>query len=189
MADNRREYSYDDLYPERWIHAPDLDGREVTLEIIDLYAETIVNPKNKQQDDCGIVAFKNTKREYVLSKQNAWILKTVFGPKKVDVVGKRITLSPVPDTSGFTEHGTRILFVGSPDVEKDVKMTLPGGTALTFKKKSAKKDSVAEGKVDQITGEVNDPAAEAEEFAKFDEALTNPKNAGAVDRVEAEELI
>lgn len=157
MADERREYSYDDLFPERWLHAPDLDGRSITLTITDLYAETIVNPKTKKQDECGIVSFKGTKREYVLSKQNAWILKTVFGPKKADVQGKRITLSPVPDTSGFTDHGIRILFTGSPDIGRDTPMTLPGGKRVTFKKTAGKNGSgVEEGSVDAVTGEVAD---------------------------------
>ena len=29
MPEQRREYSYDDLFPERWLHAPDIDGRTV----------------------------------------------------------------------------------------------------------------------------------------------------------------
>ncbi|HET6495674.1 MAG TPA: hypothetical protein VFH61_09965 [Thermoleophilia bacterium] len=163
MPDTRREYSYDDLFPERWLHAPDLDGRTVTLKIIDLYAETIVNPKTKKGDECGIVSFDKTKREYVLSKQNAWILKTVFGPTKDDVDGKRITISPVPDSSGFTEHGIRILFTGSPDIDADMRLTLPGGARVIFKKtKVAKAATVQEGDVDAVTGEVTQPAGDTQ---------------------------
>lgn len=176
MTEQKREYSYDDLFPERWLHAPDLDGRTVTLAISDLYAETIVNPKTKQKDDCGIVTFYRTPREYVLSKQNAWILKTVFGPAKADVVDKRITISPVPDTSGFTEHGIRILFTGSPDIDADRRLTLPGGKAITFKKTKPNRADDADG-IDPVTGEVIDAAAE-EDFGFTEDAPYSDEAAG-----------
>lgn len=170
MSDSqeRRQYSYDDLFPERWLHAPDLDGRPVTLPITDLYAETIVNPKTKTKDECGIVSFAGTKREYVLSKQNAWILKTVFGPARDDVYGKRVTLSAVQDTSGFTDHGLRILFTGSPDIDRDVTLTLPGGKRITFKRTSVRKgEEIEEGGVDLVTGEVADDPTGREEAEEF----------------------
>ena len=162
MNAQRRDYSYDDLFPERWLHAPDLDGRTVTLTITAAYAEFIENPKKHKKDDagelCGVLSFKGTKREYVLSKQNAWILKALWGKDAAEYVGKRITLAPVPDSSGFTEHGTRILFVGSPDIEDDLSLNLPGGKHLTFKKTAAGKQTVDEASVDMVTGEVAEEA-------------------------------
>ena len=163
MNDQRRSYSFDEIFPERWLHAPDLDGRTVTLVITDAYAEYIENPKNHKKDDpgdlCGILSFRGTPREYVLSKQNAWILKALWGKDPAAYVGKRITLAPVPDSSGFTEHGTRILFVGSPDVQNDLSFNLPGGKHLTFKKtvvnaQTVTEPSVTAPTVDAVTGEV-----------------------------------
>jgi len=170
----RRPYSYDDIFPERWLHAPDLDGKAVTLRIKEAYSEYIADPKNHKKDDpgdlCGIVAFHGTQREYVLSKQNAWILKTLWGKEPAEYVDKRITIAPVPDSSGFTEHGTRILFVGSPDVEHDLSLNLPGGRHLTFKKTVAGKQVVDEASVDAVTGEVaGEPAPEAGEAPEPDE--------------------
>ena len=166
MNDQRREYSYDDLFPERWLHAPDLDGRTVTLTITAAYAEFIENPKKHKKDDpgelCGILSFKGTKREYVLSKQNAWILKALWGKDAGAYVGKRIALSPVPDSSGFTEHGTRILFTGSPDIENDLSFNLPGGKHITFKRTAVGKQKVEEASVDPVTGEVDDPPPDNE---------------------------
>ena len=160
MNDQRRKYSYDDLFPERWLHAPDLDGRTVTLTITDAYAEFIDNPKKHKKDDlgelCGILSFKGTKREYVLSKQNAWILKALWGKDPAVYVGKRIALSPVPDSSGFTEHGTRILFTGSPDIDNDLSFNLPGGKHVTFKRTAVGKQKVEEASVDPVTGEIGD---------------------------------
>lgn len=158
QAQDRVPYSYEEIFPERFLHAPDLDGRTVTLTITDAWGEYIQNPKQKRKkergDLCGILAFKGTKREYAMSKQNAWILKTLWGKDPAAYVGKRITLSPVPDTSGFTEHNTRILFVGSPDIDGDRALTLPGGQQMTFKKTMPGKTTVTEGAVNPVTGEV-----------------------------------
>ena len=89
-----------------------------------------------------------------MSKQNAWIIKALWGKDPAGILGKRITIAPVPDSSGFTEHGTRILFVGSPDIDNDLAFTLPGGQALTFKKTVSNRQEVVEGAVDPVTGEV-----------------------------------
>jgi hypothetical protein len=97
-----------------------------------------------------------------MSKQNAWIIKALWGKDPAAYIGKAITLSPVPDSSGFTEHGTRILFVGSPDIDNDLALTLPGGQALTFKKTIPNKTQVIEGNVDSVTGEVTGKATLSE---------------------------
>lgn len=169
MSDQSRDrvpYSYDDIFPERFLHAPDLDGRTVTLRIRDAWGEYIQNPKQKRKkergDLCGVLAFHGTKREYAMSKQNAWILKALWGKDPAAYVGKRITMSPVPDTSGFTEHNTRILFTGSPDIEHDLSLTLPGGQQIAFHKTAAKSDTIVEAQsVDPVTGEVIDDDASA----------------------------
>jgi hypothetical protein len=176
MNDQKRAYSYDDLFPERWLHAPDLDGKTVTLTITAAYAEFIENPKKHKKDDpgelCGVLSFKGTKREYVLSKQNAWILKALWGKDPGAYVGKRIALSPVPDSSGFTEHGTRILFTGSPDIEHDLSLNLPGGKHVTFKRTAVGAKTVMEASVDPVTGEVDEapPTDDAEPVSSASDA-------------------
>jgi hypothetical protein len=160
-AQDRVPYSYDEVFPERFLHAPDLDGQTVTLRITDTWGEYVQNPKqkrNKERGDlCGVLAFNGTKREYAMSKQNAWILKALWGKDPAAYIGRRITIAAVPDTSGFTEHNTRILFVGSPDIDGDRAFTLPGGKAMTFRKTVAGKQTVVEPSVDAVTGEVADP--------------------------------
>lgn len=170
QTQDRVPYSYDEIFPERFLHAPDLDGRTVTLRITDIWGEYIQNPKQKRKkergDLCGVLAFKGTKREYAMSKQNAWIIKALWGKDPENIRGKRIALSPVPDSSGFTEHGTRILFVGSPDIDNDLAFTLPGGQALTFKKTVPGVQAVVEGAVDPVTGEVAaESLSEATQYA------------------------
>ena len=164
-TEDRVPYSYDDIFPERFLHAPDLDGHIVTLTITEAWGEYIQNPKQKRKkergDLCGVLAFRGTKREYVMSKQNAWILKALWGKDPAAYVGKRITISSVADASGFTDHNTRILFVGSPDVDNDLAFTLPGGQALTFRKTIPGTQTVTEPSVDPLTGEVAADAATA----------------------------
>jgi len=188
QAQDRVPYSYDDIFPERFLHAPDLDGRTVTLTITDAWGEYIQNPKQKRKkergDLCGVLAFRGTKREYAMSKQNAWILKTLWGKDPAAYVGKRITLSPVPDTSGFTEHNTRILFVGSPDIDGDRALTLPGGQQMTFKKTVPGKTTVTEGAVDPVTGEVG--VSGAKEPSSTPES-PEPSNAASEAPVAADE--
>ena len=93
----------------------------------------------------------------LLSKQNAWILKALWGKDPAAYVDKRITVAPVPDSSGFTEHGTRILFIGSPDIDNDLSFNLPGGKHLTFKRTVARNAAITEPTVDAVIGEVADP--------------------------------
>ena len=189
---DRVPYSYDEIFPERFLHAPDLDGRTVTLTITDLWGEYVQNPKQKRKkergDLCGILSFHGTKREYAMSKQNAWIIKTLWGKDPAGIVGKRITMSPVPDSSGFTEHGTRILFVGSPDIDGDRAFTLPGGQQMTFKKTVAGKTTVAEGQaVDPVTGEVDEsPATAEQEAARGDDAAAGDQVAAEAQQLPAE---
>lgn len=175
---DRVKYSYEEIFPERFLHAPDLDGRTVTLTITDAWGEYIQNPKQKRKkergDLCGILAFKGTKREYAMSKQNAWILKTLWGKDPAAYIGKRITITPVPDTSGFTEHNTRILFTGSPDIDGDRALTLPGGQAMTFKKTVPGKTAVVEGSIDPVTGEVD---ASGDDTPSGDAESPEPSNA------------
>ena len=142
-----------------------------------------LNPKQKRKkergDLCGILAFRGTKREYAMSKQNAWILKTLWGKDPADIVGKRITLTPVPDGSGFTDHGTRILFTGSPDIDGDRALTLPGGQQVTFRKTVPGKQHVDEGSVDLVTGQVDDAAIPAEDAADGFATAQGSFNAGS----------
>ena len=181
----KQGYDYDAIFPERWLHAPDLDGKTVTLRIKEAYAEYIQDPKNHKKDDpgelCGVLSFKGTKREYVLSKQNAWILKALWGKDPAAYVGKRIALSPVPDSSGFTEHGTRILFTGSPDIEHDLSLNLPGGKHVTFKRTVVGKQKVVEASVDPVTGEVDDDIGFTDDAPHTEDpaSSTEPAESGA----------
>lgn len=133
MGEEKREFNYDDLFPERWLHAEDLLGRDVTLAITAAYEETLRLPDGTN-DRCGILSFAKTKREYVLNKTNAMVLRELWGKKSGDWVGHQVTLSPVPDPSGKSRSGKKILFTGSPDLERDTKVNQPQGKTRVIKK-------------------------------------------------------
>lgn len=133
MAEEKREFNYDDLFPERWLHAEDLLGQERTLTISAAYKETLRLPDGSK-DECGILSFEKTKREYVLNKTNAMVLRGLWGRKSGRWVGHQITMAPVPDPSGKSRSGEKILFVGSPDIARDTRVNQPQGKSRIIKK-------------------------------------------------------
>ena len=119
-------FNFDDLFPERWLHADDLGGKQVTVTIAAAYQEDLRLPGGAVET-CGILSFVGAKKEYVLNKTNATVLRELWGKNSGDYTGHRITLAPVPDSSGKSASGFRILFVGSPDIDKPLTIRLPGG--------------------------------------------------------------
>jgi hypothetical protein len=133
---DRKPFSYDDLFPERWLHAEDLKGQEVTLTITAAYAEDLRLPSGTV-NAAGVLSFKGTHKEYVLNKTNAMVLVGLWGKDSAEYVGKRITIAAVPDTSGKSASGLRILFVGSPDIDRDTPVPQPLNKTRGIKKTSA----------------------------------------------------
>jgi hypothetical protein len=110
----RKPLNYDDLFPERWLHADDLKGKDVTLTISDVYQESLRIPGSRKATDCGVVSFEKTNLEYLLNKTNARFLKARYGKDASKWIGKRVTLRPIDDESGKSRSGFRILFVDTP---------------------------------------------------------------------------
>ena len=114
----KRDFSWDDAFPERWLHADDLRDeaghlRDVTLTITDVYKEQLRIPGSRPSD-AYVVSFASTKREYVLNKTNARFLRANFGKKSGTAIGHKVTLHPVTDESGKSNSGYRILFIDPP---------------------------------------------------------------------------
>ena len=122
----------DKAFPERWLHAEDLQGKPWDLTIKDIYAEETFNIRTNKKETSIIVAFEGGKREYILNLTNKRVLVRLWGKDTADIIGHKITLMAVPDDSGFNETGIRIAFVGSPDIDKPVRVKVGGreGTRL-----------------------------------------------------------
>jgi hypothetical protein len=127
-----KSFSYDDLFPERWLHAEDLQGKAVTLKITDAYLEKLRLPGGRI-DEAGILSFAKTPREYVLNKTNAMVLVGLWGKDSKDWVGHSITLEAVTYTTNDGTEDWRIQITGSPDIEAPVKVAQPQGKTRTIK--------------------------------------------------------
>lgn len=163
MSDEKPEFNYDDLFPERWLHAEDLAGMNVTLTMSAAYEEVLRLPDGSN-DRCGILSFEKTKREYVLNKTNAMVLRELWGKKSGGWVGHQITIAPVPDPSGKSRSGKKILFIGSPDLAKDTKVNQPQNKTRIIKKTQPSENRVQEAIA--AAPPEHDPVSEAPEDAE-----------------------
>jgi len=144
-------FNYDDIFPDRWLHAEDLQGKAVTLTITAAYQEDLRLPGGTVET-CGILSFAKTKKEYVLNKSNAMVLRDLWGDQSGEWAGHRIVLEAVPDTSGKSSSGYRILFTGSPDLPGPVTVKQPQNKTRVIRATGAKQ-APAPG-LDEGTGEV-----------------------------------
>lgn len=108
---------WQELYPGRFLHAADLKGKKVTLRMTDINLELLEGDKGPQIK--GLVSFEKTDKQFALNKTNGLMIKAMFGSKLAAWVGKRITLFE------DTWDGEPCLRVwGSPDIEKDIDVTI-----------------------------------------------------------------
>jgi hypothetical protein len=128
----KESFNYDDLFPERWLHAEDLQGRTAILTISDAYREDLRLPGGGM-NPCGVLSFRGKKKEYVLNRSNAMVLVGLWGKQSSDWIGHRITIEAVPDDSGKSASGMKILFVGSPDISENMRVAQPGGKFRTIR--------------------------------------------------------
>lgn len=119
----KKPVDWDQLYPGRFIKAGNLLGKKATVTISSVDLDELEGDKGKKIK--GIISFKESTLQLALNKTNGICLKAMFGRKLADWEGKRITLFP-SQWSG--EDCIRIW--GSPDIEKDIQVTV----ALSRKK-------------------------------------------------------
>lgn len=152
MSANRLSYS--DMFPGRFIHADELDGKAWTLTIERVYQETL---KKKDKKKTTIVAFKETPKEYGLNPTNGAVLVALWGQYADLWESHRITIAPANDPSGRGRSGLKIIFIGSPEMTEPRDVKLPGGLqegeTRTLRPTATAKPPAT---VDHVTGEVDD---------------------------------
>jgi hypothetical protein len=119
--------SYDQLYPGRFIKAPELLGKKVTLTISDVELEDLEGDDGKKTK--ALVRFKETQKMLVLCKTNGICIKEMFGKVIAEWIGKRITLF---EDVWNGEPCTRIW--GSPDIDQEFEVTVALPRRRPFKK-------------------------------------------------------
>lgn len=119
---------YDQLYPGRFIKAPELLGKKVTLTMTDIELEDLQGDDGKAQTKC-IISFKETPKKLVACKTNGLCIKEMFGKELANWMGKRVTLF---EDVWNGEPATRIW--GSPDLVADLEVTVSLPRRRPFKK-------------------------------------------------------
>jgi hypothetical protein len=108
---------WDELYPGRFLKATDFKGKNVTLKIKEVNLEELVGDKGAQVK--GVVSFDKTEKQLALNKTNGICLKSMFGKKVQEWVGKRVTLF------ASVWNGEECIRVfGSPDIDATNEITV-----------------------------------------------------------------
>lgn len=88
------------LYDKAYIYAYDLEGRDVTVEIVRVTGGTLVGTGGKSNKK-PVLYFKGTEKGLALNITNARVIAGLYGGFDSDKwIGKRITLYPTTTTFG-----------------------------------------------------------------------------------------
>jgi hypothetical protein len=128
-------FNFADVFPERWLHAEDLSGKQVTLTIKDAYVEELRSPTG-EKSQVPILSFEKTRKEYVLNITNARVCKALWGDDAGKWIGHRVVIEPQPEQ--MSPSGYKIVFCGSPDIDKDVTVVIQPGKKRVIKATGAK---------------------------------------------------
>jgi hypothetical protein len=112
-----QELTYEKAFPGRFLAAPILNGKTVTLTITKAYMEILEGDKGKQNK--LILAFSGKDKELVCNKTNAFCMKEMFGNKISGWVGKRVAFFPTKVAFGEKQVDA-LRIAGSPDIAVDI---------------------------------------------------------------------
>jgi hypothetical protein len=124
--------SYSDLYPNRFLHADQLQGKKITLTIASMNIEVLEGEKKKAAKVVATFAkpqsalLAKLPLDLVIPKTNGECLRRMFGNNPNAWVGKRVTLYPSKTPFG-NEIVDCIRIWGSPDIDADMDITVPQG--------------------------------------------------------------
>lgn len=119
---------FDQLYPGRFLKAGELLGKKVTVTIRDVYLEGLIGDDGKEKQK-AIVGLNETDKALVLCKTNGICLRDMFGTELSAWVGKRVTIFP-----DVWNGEPAIRIWGSPDIERDLDVTVTLPRRKPFKK-------------------------------------------------------
>lgn len=89
---------YRSMFDRTHLGAWDLAGRDVTVTIAEVRAETISN--GKQKNKRPVLKLRNTEKTFLCNKTNARAIAAMYGPNTDAWVGQRITLYPTTTDFG-----------------------------------------------------------------------------------------
>lgn len=134
-AAKAKPQNYDELYPGRFLKAGQFKGKQVTLTIADVFTEGLASTDEDDHDDeppAVILAFKETKKQLVIPKTNAFCLMSMFGKALSNWVDKKVVLFPsTTKMMGKTVDCIRVW--GSPHISEDMPLMIPQGMKKPLK--------------------------------------------------------
>lgn len=89
---------YRSMFDRKYVGAWDLEGREVTVRIARVAAETLTNRQGSNKKP--VVYFDGTEKGFVLNKTNAAAIAAMYGNDTAKWVGKLITIYPTQVSFG-----------------------------------------------------------------------------------------
>lgn len=112
---------WDQLYPNRFLKAGELQGKRVTLTIKDIDLDNLVDSDGREKIK-GVISFEQTPKQIALNKTNGICLRAMFGKKLTEWIGKRVIIFP-----GVWNGEDALRIWGSPDIKDpvDVDVKLP----------------------------------------------------------------
>lgn len=119
---------FDQLYPGRFLKAGEFAGKKVTLTIAEVNLDELIGNDGTKKVK-GVISFKETPKQIPLNKTNGICLKSMFGRKPQEWVGKKIILFP-----GQWNGEEAIRIWGSPDIQQEiaVEVSLPRKKPFTM---------------------------------------------------------
>lgn len=89
---------YRSMFDRKYVGAWDLEGKDVTVRIVRVAAETLTNKAGANKKP--VVYFDGTEKGFALNKTNAAIVAAMYGNRTEEWVGKLITLYPTQVSFG-----------------------------------------------------------------------------------------
>ena len=108
-----KSLEWDQLYPNRFLHAEEFRGKDVTLTIASVDLEELEGSRGKQIK--VIICFKETRKQWVAPKSCGIPLKKMWGKNAANWVGHKVTLYPA-EVDSFGERVLAIRVRGSPEL-------------------------------------------------------------------------
>ncbi len=108
---------WEEMFPGRFLKAPEFKGRKVTLTIADIDSEVLETDKGPKLK--GIVSFKETDKQWAINRTNATCVVAMFGRKVPEWKGHKVTLFP-----GEWRGEPAIRVWGSPEIAADFEVTI-----------------------------------------------------------------
>lgn len=115
--------SYSEFTNSDYLSADDLQGREVTVTLERMIGKNLESNSGKVSPRL-IFKLKGKSKSWVSNVTNNLCLAAMFGDEPGDAVGHRVVLrsEEVMGPGGKKVPGIRI--AGSPDIDKDIKITI-----------------------------------------------------------------